>query len=101
MGWGRDALPQLLSRRSRSPPVVLATPLRKIELLTGVLAEVGLEEGGRLRHRDADVGQILHLHPEVHSVAVQEMPAPGTILGHEVEVPTCDEIGRASCRERV
>ena len=73
--------------------VVRPTALSEIELLAGVLTEVGLQECGRFGHRDANVGQILHLRAEVHSLAVKDVPAAGAIVGHEVHVPSGDVDG--------
>jgi hypothetical protein len=49
-----------------------------------------LKECSGFRHRDADIGQILHLHAEVCRLTVQDVPAASTVTGHKVQVPSSD-----------
>src|SRR5687767_12263834 len=73
--WVRRALQTSWSSTGRLLRIDPPAALGEIQLLTGVLAEVGLQERGRFWHGDADVGQILHLHAQVCSLAVQDVPA--------------------------
>src|SRR5262245_9831092 len=82
-----------------------SSPLGYVEISAGVLAEVCLQERCRFGYRNADVGQILDLRAQPRSLAIQQVPAAGAVVGHEVQVPACDVdasciLGRPEPNER-
>ena len=80
-------------RRPASLVAAVFLSLDFVENLTGVLAEVGLEEIGGFWDRDADVVEVFDVEADVGALAVEDVAAAGVVGGDEVEVPAGDVDG--------